>query len=87
VMVDPLTGYDVGDLDLPEAAYIRSVVSDPQDLALEGAEVRLYEIPPAIVTCNTLEGPADPSCAQKAILRAQATSGEGGSVHLVLPDP
>lgn len=87
VMVDPLTGYDVGDLDLPEAAYVRSVVSDPQDLALEGAEVRLYEIPPAIVTCNNLDSPADPTCAQKAILRAQATSGEGGSVHLVLPDP
>lgn len=87
VGVDHLTGNDMGDLDLPEASYVRAVVYDPQDTEIDGAEVRLYEIPPQIVTCQGIAPADNPDCAEKAILRAQATSGEGGSVHLVLPDP
>jgi hypothetical protein len=87
VMVDPLTGYDAGDFDLPEAAYVRGDVYDPFDERIEGAEVRLYEVPPAILPCQGSLEPADPTCAQKAILRALAISDSGGSVHLVLPDP
>jgi hypothetical protein len=87
VMVDPLTGYDTGDFDLPEAAYVRGVVYDPDDEPIEGAEVRLYEVPPSILPCQETLEPADPTCAQKAILRALTISDSGGSAHLVLPDP
>jgi hypothetical protein len=81
------TGYDFGDFDLPEAAYVRGDVYDPFDQRIEGAEVRLYEVPPDLLPCQESVEPADPTCAQKAILRALAISDSGGSVHLVLPDP
>jgi len=86
--VDRTSGYDLQDLDLPEASYVRGPVVDPDDQPIEGAEVRLYEIPSSILPCARVSAPADdPSCAQKAILRAHGQSDSGGEVHLVLPDP
>lgn len=87
VTVERATGYDMGDIDLPEAAYVRSPVLGPDEEPVADAEVRLYEIPSSILPCLTNPGPSDPTCAQKAILRAHATSDDTGEVRLVLPDP
>ena len=87
VMVDPLTGYDARDFSLPESAHVRGDVYDPREELIEGAEVRLYEVPPAIVNCQESLEPDGPTCAQKAILRALGVSNADGLVHLVLPDP
>lgn len=87
--IDRTDGFDMGDVFLPEAAYVRATVTDPDELLLAGAEVRLYEIPTEILPCGEVFGPAedDPVCAQKAILRSLGVSDERGEVHLVLPDP
>jgi hypothetical protein len=83
--VDRMNGLDLQDLELPPAAYVRSPVLDPADQPIEGAEVRLYEIPVAIGPCG--ENDPSPGCNLAAILRAQALSDGSGEVHLVLPDP
>jgi hypothetical protein len=88
LVIDESSGLDLQDLALPPAAYVRGDVHDPEGNLLEGAEVRLYEIPSAILPCAfEADPPADPACAEKAILRAVGVSDAGGEVHLVLPDP
>jgi len=73
-------GQDLGDQWLPDAAFVRGVVKSPSDEAVAGAVLQVFEI----VTPNMCA--AEP-CPPRSILRAQARSGEGGAVRLVLPRP
>jgi hypothetical protein len=87
--IDRVNGIDLGDFDLPPAAYVRSPVTGPDDEPIDGAEVRLYDIPADLLPClegRPGPGPDDPACAQKAILRARAEAVDG-EVHLVIADP
>jgi hypothetical protein len=78
IEIDPATGYDLGTRTLPPAAYVRGEVIDAQDGSVSAADVRLYTLPMQVVACDT--------CPDGAVLRAQATSGLSGVVHLVLSD-
>jgi hypothetical protein len=78
IEIDPVSGYDLGTRTLPAAAYVRGDIKDADEARIGGADVRLYTIPALIVACDT--------CPDAAVLRAHATSGLSGVVHLVLSD-
>ena len=82
-------GHDLGDLWLPDPAYVRGTLYTTTDESANqpvgGAQIRLYQEMEDAAQC-ALVTPAPPvDCQVPAILRAQATADDDGHVRLVLP--
>lgn len=69
---------------LPDAAFIHGRVASPDGRAVEGAEVRVYEISTQLNLCSEVEH-APASCPIPAALQARNTSDSEGTVRLALP--
>jgi hypothetical protein len=69
---------------LPDAAFIHGRVASPDGRAVEGAEVRVYEISTQLNLCSEV-GHAPASCPIPAALQARNTSDVEGIVRLALP--
>jgi len=72
------------DINLPDAAFIHGRVAAPDGRAVEGAEVRVYEVSTQLTLCSQVEH-APASCPIPAALQARNTSGAEGTVRLALP--
>jgi hypothetical protein len=84
VAPDPSGGQVLGDIWLPDPAYVRGTLATPTSEPVPGAEIRLYEVIDDDVACATANAPV---CQAPAILRAQGTTNDQGGVRLVLPRP
>jgi hypothetical protein len=69
---------------LPDAAFIHGRVASPDGRAVEGAEVRVYEISTQLNLCSEVDH-APASCPIPAALQARNTSDPEGTVRLALP--
>jgi hypothetical protein len=72
------------DINLPDAAFIHGRVAAPDGRAVEGAEVRVYEVSTQLTLCSEVEH-APASCPIPAALQARNTSDAEGTVRLALP--
>jgi hypothetical protein len=72
----------LGEIWLPDPAYVRGTLTTAANEPVPGAEVRLYEVVNDLTACPD----ANP-CQPPALLRAQGTTSEKGGVRLVLPRP
>jgi hypothetical protein len=84
VAPDPSGGQVLGDIWLPDPAYVRGTLATPTSDPVPGAEIRLYEVIDDATACAKVSPKV---CQAPAILRAQGTSNEQGGVRLVLPRP
>jgi len=79
-----LDAYSVGDLTLPDAAYVHGSVVDAAGEPVEGAELKLYLVEPNTSLCaEVAHAPA--SCPIPAQLQGRNTSDGKGAVQVVLP--
>jgi hypothetical protein len=83
VAPDPSGGQGLGDIWLPDPAYVRGTVATSGRDPVPGAEIRLYEAGDDATACAE----AQIKCVAPAILRAQGTTNDQGGVRLVLPRP
>lgn len=81
--VDGATSRDLTIIQLPDAAFVRGVVTDAQGVELPDAVVRVYEISGDIGACIAENAPLN--CQPPAILRASGRTDSYGVVRLVLP--
>jgi hypothetical protein len=72
------------DIHLPDAAFIHGRAASPDGHAVEGAEVRVYEVSTQLTLCSQV-GHAPASCPIPAALQARNTSDDEGTVRLALP--
>jgi hypothetical protein len=72
------------DIYLPDAAFIHGRVAAPDGQAVEGAEVRVYEVSTQLTLCSEVDH-APASCPIPAALQARNTSDAAGTVRLALP--
>lgn len=80
--IDGSADQDLGVVALPDHAYVRAKVLDPDGHLLPGAEVRIYEIVPSVAACA-----APANCQPPAILRGSGRSDDHGIAHVTLPRP
>lgn len=71
-------------LHLPEDAHVRGVILDDGNARVEGAEIRVYEVPTDRRVCDQVRF-APPDCPIPPLLVGRATSLEDGIVRLTLP--
>ena len=69
---------------VPDAAFIHGRAASPDGKAVEGAEVRVYEVSTQLTLCSEVEH-APASCPIPAALQARNTSDTEGTVRLALP--
>lgn len=72
------------DIHLPDAAFIHGRAASPDGHAVEGAEVRVYEVSTQLTLCSQVAH-APASCPIPAALQARNTSDVEGTVRLALP--
>jgi hypothetical protein len=77
-------GQELGDLYLPDPAYVRGTLTSPTNEPVAGAQIRLYETGDDALVCAAVETSV---CEAPALLRAQGTSDDKGSLRLILPRP
>ncbi len=81
-------GMELGDVQLPPAAYARGEVMTLNGELIVAAEVTLFEISTDNDPCNSAYRPdEDGVCFPPALLRHVSQSDENGVATLVLPDP
>jgi hypothetical protein len=83
VAPDASGGQVLGEIWLPDPAYVRGTLTSPASDPVAGATLRLYEIPADLASVCASVPSAD--CRPPAILRAQGTSDDRGGLRLVLP--
>lgn len=79
-----LDAVSLGEITLPEAAFIHGRVTTPTGDLLDGAELKLYQVSTALSLCTEVAH-APVSCPIPAQLRGRGTSDNGGIVRLTLP--
>jgi hypothetical protein len=75
----------LGEVQLPDAAYVRGYVYDDQNARVEGAEVRLYQVQLDPGVCEQTRFEPLGSCTIPPLLLGRAASGEDGMARLTLP--
>lgn len=74
----------LGDVTLPDAAYVHGRITGPDGQAVENAELRLYRVSAALTLCSEVAH-APLSCPIPALLQGRNTSDNDGIVRLTLP--
>jgi hypothetical protein len=75
---------DLGELRIPDAAYLHGRLLDPGGLLLDGAELKLYLVETQLSLCSEVDH--EPStCPIPAQLQGRGTSDEDGAIRVVLP--
>ncbi len=82
VAPDLRNGQALGDIWLPDPAYVRGTLTAPTTEPVPGAQIRLYEEIDDVTACAVL---GTNKCQAPAILRAQGTANDKGGVRLILP--
>lgn len=78
------TAVDVGDLNLPDAAFVHGRIADPLGGSLEDGELKLYRVTTDLALCTQVAH-APTSCPIPAQLQGRNTSDTEGTVRLTLP--
>jgi hypothetical protein len=79
-----LDAVSLGEITLPEAAFIHGRITTPTGDSLEGAELKLYQTSTALSLCSEVAH-APVSCPIPAQLRGRGTSDNDGIVRMTLP--
>ena len=78
------TTVSVPTVQLPDAAFVRGLVTDVAGTLVEGAEVKVYRLTSSLLLCDqVLNAPA--SCPIPANLQGRGDSDASGTVRLTLP--
>jgi hypothetical protein len=82
--VDMLDAVTLGDITLPDAAFVHGRVTGPTGEPVENAELKLYLVSTELSLCSEVPH-APPSCLIPPQLLGRNTSDAKGAVRLVLP--
>jgi hypothetical protein len=74
----------LGDVRLPDAAYVRGLVFDDENARVEGAEVKIYQVQTDEALCQETRF-EPPSCPIPPLLLGRGTSDDDGVARLTLP--
>jgi hypothetical protein len=81
---DMLDAVTLGDITLPDAAYVHGRITGPDGDPVDSAELKLYLVSTAPSLCSEVAH-APPSCPVPSPLQGRNTSDAKGTVRLVLP--
>jgi hypothetical protein len=74
----------VGDVQIPDPAFVHGRITGPDGKSVEDAELKLYLVSTQLTLCSeVLHAPS--SCPIPAQLQARNTSDDEGTVRLALP--
>jgi hypothetical protein len=79
-----LDAITVGDIRLPEPAFIHGRITGPDGNSVDGAELKLYRLSTQLTLCSEVAH-APASCPIPAPVEARNTSDSEGTVRLILP--
>jgi protocatechuate 3,4-dioxygenase beta subunit len=79
-----LDAVSLGEITLPEAAFVHGRITSPTGDSLEKAELKLYQVSTALGLCSEVAH-APTSCPIPAQLQGRATSDSDGIVRVTLP--
>lgn len=71
---------------LPDAAFVRGTVYDPDGNPVDGADLKIYRVPTDLDLCMEVKNPPA-SCSIPAQLMGRGTADSRGRVELTLPRP
>jgi hypothetical protein len=74
----------LGEVTLPDAAYVHGRITGPDGEPVENAELKLYLVSTELVLCSEVAH-APASCPIPALLQGRNTSDSKGTVRLALP--
>jgi hypothetical protein len=79
-----IDSFGMGDIAVPDAAYVHGRITNTNGDPVEGAELRLYRVTTTLGLCSEVAH-APVSCPIPALLQARSTSDDDGKVRLALP--
>jgi len=80
----PLDAVAVGEITLPDAAYVHGRIAAPDGASVDGAELKLYVLNTGANLCSEVAH-APTSCPIPALLQGRGTSNALGTVNVALP--
>jgi hypothetical protein len=80
----PLGTVPLGEIALPDAAFVRGRIAGPDGESVENAELKLYLVSTELALCSEVAH-APASCPIPAQLQGRNTSDSKGTVRLALP--
>jgi protocatechuate 3,4-dioxygenase beta subunit len=79
-----LASVTVGEIALPQAAFVHGTIAAPDQTPVENAELKLYAVSTELALCSEVAH-APTSCPIPAQLQGRNTSDKNGTVRLALP--